>query len=387
MNQSTSSRNGFTIAIIALASLSGCAFVAPGYNGAAVNAPISREVDENGAWTSTNTKTKPAIININPETIKILQEINGKSETTDLSPLIGKSEPYTIGTGDVVSIVVYDHPELMPSSGAVVSQSVDPTGISAAPGLIVNSNGEISYPYIGRIKLSGLTEVQASELVISKLSEFIQSPQVTVRIQSFRSRRVYVEGEVRIPGMQVITDQPMTVMEALNRAGGINANGDRSNIVVIRNGKSYGLNLPDLNKANFNLENLLLKSGDSIYVKNRDDKKIYLTGEILRPSALLMRDGQLSLAQALGEAGGVNLNTANPAQIFVIRKQVDGTPFLFHLNAENPAQLAVADSFQLQPRDVIYVDPVPLVRWNRIINLILPSAAALNYGSQIDSRQ
>ncbi len=44
--------------------------------------------------------------------------------------------------------------------------------------------------------------------------------------------------------------------------------------------------------------------------------------------------------------------------------------------------LALADGFQLMPRDVVYVDPVPLVRWNRVINLILPSASALTVTNQ-----
>jgi len=48
--------------------------------------------------------------------------------------------------------------------------------------------------------------------------------------------------------------------------------------------------------------------------------------------------------------------------------------------------LAVADSFKLQPRDVVYIDPVGLVRWNRIVSLILPSASVLNAGSEINAR-
>jgi polysaccharide biosynthesis/export protein len=56
---------------------------------------------------------------------------------------------------------------------------------------------------------------------------------------------------------------------------------------------------------------------------------------------------------------------------------------VFHLNADNPSALALAENFTLRPRDVVYIDPVPLVQWNRIINLILPSAQAANLGRSL----
>ncbi len=101
-------------------------------------------------------------------------------------------------------------------------------------------------------------------------------------------------------------------------------------------------------------------------------------GEILRPSALLMRNGKLSLNEALGEAGGPNLLTANMGQVYVIRNNAQGGPAIFHLNASAPSALALADTFALRPRDVVYIDPVPLVNWNRIISLVWPTAQALN---------
>ena len=96
-----------------------------------------------------------------------------------------------------------------------------------------------------------------------------------------------------------------------------------------------------------------------------------------------MRNGRLSLNEALGEAGGPNLLTANTGQVYVIRNNTQGGPAIFHLNASAPAALALADTFALRPRDVVYIDPVPLVNWNRIISLVLPSAQTLNLGRQI----
>ena len=156
----------------------------------------------------------------------------------EVARLFAEPKAYTIGPSDVISIVVYDHPELLPLAGAVISQQADPTGISSVPGFIVSSTGEVTFPHVGRVKVEGLTEIEASELLVRRLARVIKDPQVTVRIQSFRSRRAYVEGEVRTPGMQIFTDVPMTLPEAINRAGGITPAGDRSFVTLTRNNET-----------------------------------------------------------------------------------------------------------------------------------------------------
>jgi polysaccharide biosynthesis/export protein len=133
-----------------------------------------------------------------------------------------------------------------------------------------------------------------------------------------------------------------------------------------------------LQELGVNPNQILLESGDLVTVRSRDESKVFVMGEILRPSALPMRNGRLSLNEALGEAGGPNLVTANTSQIYVIRNTAQGSPAVYHLNAGTPTALALAETFSLRPRDVVYIDPVPLVNWNRIISLILPSAQALS---------
>src|SRR6478735_4087191 len=204
--------------------------------------------------------------------------------------LFAEPKAYTIGPSDVISIVVYDHPELLPLAGAVISQQTDPTGISSVPGFIVSSTGEVAFPYVGRVKVEGLTEIEASELLVRRLARFIKDPQVTVRIQSFRSRRAYVEGEVRTPGMQIFTDVPMTLPEAINRAGGITPAGDRSFVTLTRNNETTIVNLMQLQELGVNPNRILLQNGDLVTVRHREEGKVYVMGEILRPSALLMRN-------------------------------------------------------------------------------------------------
>ncbi|MDQ0590584.1 polysaccharide biosynthesis/export family protein [Variovorax paradoxus] len=345
---------------------------------------------DSGNWgalrTSGDAKDEPKIVSITPELIRTMAARNPAALPPEVRQLFGKAPAYTIAPGDVIGIVVYRHPELMPNAGAVISQQSDPTGVSVAPGFIVDGEGEISFPYIGRTRIDGMTERSAAEMISRKIAPFVKDPLVSVRIQSFRSRRVYVEGEVRTPGLQIFTDVPMTLAEAINRAGSITPAGDRSRVTLTRAERTMVIDLPLLRRLGLDPTRIPLQNGDIVNVGTRDDSRIYVMGEILRPTALTMRDGRLSLNEALGDAGGPALLTAATDQIYVVRNSSGDVPEVYHLDAKNPVALALADRFELQPRDVVYIDPVPLARWNRVISLILPAAQIVNLGGTTSRR-
>lgn len=358
--------------------LQGCAVVtAPGFDFAD---PKTRTNITLGQYVPGDVNSPPPgqITPISPALVKGLHQSRPRHVPAEVSRLFATPRPYTIGPSDVISVLVYDHPELLPNAGAVISQSADPTGISTAPGFIVGADGQIAFPLVGRLKVEGLTEIEASDLLRQRLARVIKDPQVTVRINSFRSRRAYVDGEVRTPGTQIFTDVPMTLPEAINRAGGVTATADRSFVTLTRKDQTVTINLMQLQELGINPNQILLENGDLVTVRSRDDSKVFVMGEISRPSALPMRNGRLTLNEAIGEAGGPNLATANTSQIYVIRNNEEGEPAVYHLNASAPTALALAELFTLRPRDVVYIDPVPLVSWNRIISLILPSASALS---------
>jgi polysaccharide export outer membrane protein len=321
------------------------------------------------------------VIPITPDLIRSQIAQKPKSVPENIKRLFTNAPVYTIGPGDVVGIIVYDHPELLPNAGAVIAQQGDPTGVTVAPGFIVGANGEIFFPYIGRAKVQGLTESGASELIARRIKTFIKDPQVSVRIQSFRSQRAYVQGEVRTPGLQIFTDVPMTLSEAISRAGSFTPSGDRARITLMRGGVSTEINLPMLQALGADGNSIPLRNGDVVNVGTRDDSRVYVMGEVKAPSALPMRNnGRLSLNEALGDAGGPDLTTSDPGQIYVVRNSPDNIDVqqVFNLNAKNPTALALADRFELQPRDVVYVDRVPLVTWARVFGLILPAAQVIN---------
>ena len=122
----------------------------------------------------------------------------------------------------------------------------------------------------------------------------------------------------------------------------------------------------------------------AVRVLSREDSKVFVMGEVLRPVTQTMRNGRLTLNEALGDSGGVDPTSGDPRQIFVVRTTQSTThPQVFHLDASTPVAFALAEGFELQARDVVYVDPVPLVRWNRVVNLVLPSATAINLGRTV----
>lgn len=346
-------------ASVMMLALGGCA-MSPGFYMAGTQqaAPqLTEEADSTGI----------TLISITPDLIREQRNARPKNSADQIMHLFGTPRPYKIGSSDVLHIAVWGHPDLNPT----------PTPGTDSSGYVVNSEGFIQYPFVGQVKVAGLTELQARQVLAKQLSKFIKTPDITVKIQSYRANRIYIDGEVGTPGLQVINDIPMTLPEALSRAGGLGAKADRSAIAITRNGVTARVNLPQLTAEGINPNRILLISGDMVRVHSTEDAKVFVMGEVLRPTSTPLHYGRLNLNEALGESGGINPASADPKQIYVLRSDAGEQPRLYHLNGTTPAAYALAEGFELRARDVVYVDPVPLVRWNRVISLLLPSSQAI----------
>lgn len=291
----------------------------------------------------------------------------------DVSGLIGKTNAYVIGKGDLLSVLVWNYPEL--NIAATGAQALSATNVAQTPSAyVVDQDGRIQFPYVGAIEMAGLTEMQAREKLSQGLLKSVKKPDVTLRVLSFRSKKVYVDGEVKTPGNQVIDDVPMTLLEAISRAGGLLVTSDQSAIVVSRAGVSHSINLPSLIRQGVNPADILLADGDVVRVRSRDENKVYVLGEVNTPKALPLVNGRMTLTQALGEAGGLSQVSAAGKQVFVVRNDNPAGPRIYNLDAQSPVALALADNFELDPRDVVFVDASGLARFNRVMSLILPNA-------------
>jgi polysaccharide export outer membrane protein len=275
---------------------------------------------------------------------------------------------YRLGPGDVISIVVWGHPDL--SSG-----EFDPAATSGAPqqtaGTVVSKNGTIYYPHAGEIKVAGRTIAEVRAMLTKAIGKVIENVQLEVRMADFRSQHVYVVGEVNDPGIYNITDMPMTMVDAINQAGGFTANADPGNIILTRKGGISRIDLHALYQDADLSQNILLVHGDIVNVPDNRAHKVFVMGEVRRAGSLPISRAGMTLADALSDAGNIDMATANPYHIFVVRG--GPTPEIFHLSAREPDTFLLADRFPLQPRDIVYVDTADLVRWNKFVSNLLPT--------------
>lgn len=327
---------------------------------------------------------------LKPITVQLLQAEKTTREqqaSQDISQLTAIPTPYLIGSGDILSIVVWDHPELstpaMIGTGATVTTSTTDTSSSTTtPGFVIDQDGMVQFPYVGPLKLAGRTEAQARALLIDKLARYIKKPDLTLRVQAYRSKRIYIDGEVKTPGIQNINDLPMTLMEAVSRAGGFLPTGDQSQINISRAGTTYRVNLPQLVQKGINPANILLANGDLVRVVSVVESKVFVLGEVTHPATMMLRNGRLTLNEALGDAGGLNQLSAEGRQVYVVRNAADMNPIVYNLDARSPVALALAENFELKAKDVVYVDASGLANWARVVSLIVPSASSVTSAVQ-----
>jgi polysaccharide export outer membrane protein len=361
------------LAMVVVVSLSACTAMAPGIQFGKAPPP-SPEADEADAVVA------PAeILAITPRLVRQEKALRDQQVAEDISTLLQPAQVYRIEAGDVLHIVVWDHPELSASMlPAGVPGAVGIAGVAVSPmqpqsGFEIDQQGMLDFPYAGKLKVAGLTPVEAHEQLIRSLSHYLKNPKVTLRVLTYRSKRVYVDGEVKQPGVQAINDLPMTLTEAINRAGGVTPMADQSRIMVSREGKTYQVNMPQMVQRGVNPSAIMLASGDVVRVLSRDETKIFISGEVTSPRALPMRNGRLTLNEALGEAGGINPVTGDARQVYVVRRNSQSS-VVYQLDANAPGALAMAEGFELNPRDVVYVAATPLTNWNRTISAMIPGA-------------
>ena len=310
-------------------------------------------------------------------TLSLLDEMRGQAEhrdDADAGVLFAGAVAYTIGVGDVLQITVWDHPELAAALGPQPPAS--PRTYDPPPGFIVDDGGSVRFPFAGAIRAEGMRVDEVQRKLTAELGKSFRDPQVTVRIASFRAKQVYVDGEVRAPGAQAISDIPTTLYDAISHAGGFSASADQSRIALIRNDRSYNINFTEMLQRGLNPSHIVLRSGDLVRVSAREDNGVFVLGEVTKPAtALPLRSGQLTLSEALLQAGSINSTTADAAQLYVIRGQGKDVR-VFHLDATSPVSMILANRFELEPKDIVYVDGNGLVRFSRVLSLLLPAINA-----------
>jgi polysaccharide biosynthesis/export protein len=220
---------------------------------------------------------------------------------------------YVVGPQDVLTISVFGHSDL---NGQ----------------FRVDGDGTFTFPYIGRVKAGELTVRQLEGEITRLLKEFFKEPQVSVAIGQYKSRRLFIVGEVRSPGSYVLTGN-MSLIEAIALAGSAlptasgdvlivrgGINGANAAVPVLPTGEKPGVDRVDLDALQRGHldQNVALHDGDTIFIPRAEN--VFLVGQVKSPGAYPVRRGTTVL-QALALAGGVtDRGASNRVQIERLEK-------------------------------------------------------------------
>ena len=247
------------------------------------------------------------------------------------------SSDYAIGPQDVLAIVVFDQPDL---SGKYA----------------VEIDGSFTFPYIGRVKAGGLTIRAFEQELRTRLADgFFKDPQIAVSVESYRSQRIFITGEVRTPGAFPLTGE-LTLLDAIAKAGFATLDAT-DEVVVIRSGKGAGpaaaptpsaadakpfvtVSLKALQNGAAIAQNVLLQDGDTVFVGRAEPVFVY--GQVKNPGSYPIRT-ETTVLQALSLAGGATAVGATN-RIRIIRV----------INGERKEYRATLTDF-VQPGDTVMV--------------------------------
>ncbi|WP_350560593.1 polysaccharide biosynthesis/export family protein [Psychrobacter sp. CAL346-MNA-CIBAN-0220] len=337
--------------LLSISMLSGCVAISPGLQ--------SGDLPPIGAFTAANGLQ----FNVQPLSLLTLPPKQVAIPNNDINRLIqgSRKADYRIAQGDVLSIMLIGYPDITPAATA---------------GFPVDQQGYVQFPLIGRIKASGISVPQFTTNLRSKLQRYLKYSDPQVKITEYRGNKFFIDGDVKQPGEFAITDAPVSLYSAISMAGGATLTGDSDNIVLNRKGISYPLGLQSLREIGSSANQIYLQNGDSIHVNSQSRNKVYVLGEFGKVEPVAIPEQGLSLAHVLGESRGLDPNTANAAKVYVIRDNLnEQRTNIYYVDMKTVTNFALANRFDMQANDIVYVDPTGLARWNRIISLILPSTA------------
>ncbi len=356
--------------------------VIPGSN---LNRPLSMIGDQFSDDGSQVVQADIDFVSITPATIRQLsdrQALSASNEVEQQSSL----EPYVyrIGIGDVLDITVWEDPGSFRTSNESVREKT---------GTLVHGDGTIYFPFVGVLPVVGKTTFEVRDEIRRALSRVVTEPRVDVNIMEYKSQQVYVSGAVNQAGVLPIEDVPLTLVRAVQQAGGLDDNANWRDVRLTRGGITQSIDLYSVLKDGRWEANMRLQNGDIVHVLRNDDQKVFVMGEVIRSRSLPIGQTPLSLAEALADVGGIKEGGADARGIFVLRnvekRVANGTvtyaSTVYNLNAASADAFLLAEHFKLEPRDVVYVSPAPVQRWNRLISALLPSLLATENVQDIEN--
>ena len=289
-------------------------------------------------------------INYNKSNIKEI-----KYSIKQFSNIYNYKYEYALGSSDKVSINLTDTDDIDGS-------------------YIVGPNGDIDLPFVGRINILNLTLIETKEKIISVLKKYYKNYDLQVEIEEFNSSKVYILGAVKNQVTIDLNQKPIKLIDAAIQAN-YNPNSADKNYgnkgLLRRDNKVYKIDINSIFQSIDAKDNFYLKKDDVLFV-DRNSEALHVFGEVTKPG-VYFPNIDYSLTELISSAGLNNL-TANASKVYVIRE--DYNSFLkidiFKIDITNPINLVLGKKFILKPKDIIFIPPTKLVKWNRVISLLLP---------------
>lgn len=291
-----------------------------------------------------------------------------------------------IRAGDVLNVSIYEAPPaLLFGSGSDIASTTG-SAEKKLPEQMVDSRGQISIPFLGKLNVAGKSPQQVQDMIVAGLARKANQPSAIVSIGKNNSANITVVGEVTNSLRVPLTGKGERILDAIAAAGGTKYPSSRITVQVNRGMQSVEMPMSDL--LNDARQNIILQPGDVVSV-NYQSKSYTVLGATVKNDEINYESNGISLMQALARAGGLNDNRADSRGVFIFRyetpnmltidqfnrvpnefKQVGKIPVVYRLNLKDPMNYLVAQNFPIKDKDVIYVSNAPATEFSKFLNMV-----------------
>ncbi len=280
-------------------------------------------------------------------------------------PSIGR---VAVAPGDVLRVRIFE-----PYDGAVFP-TIQKPGADLGTQRVAD-DGSIDVPYVGTVPVSGLDLTQVEQRIAEKVKANgkAQDPQVIAEFVADRTNTIMVSGDVRQPARLSLLDGIRSVVDAINRCGGLAQPlvAAQAEVVLRRNGQVVLISqYSDLLAGH----DLPVQKGDEIVVRP-NSRTFTVLGAVTKAGNVELTKPNMTLLEALGAVNGLNDERANKTGVYIFRMgdlqtNPNARGRVFRLDLFQPVSIFVAQQFGIQPRDVLYVTNAPLYEYNKVLTAI-----------------
>ncbi|MGJ8622831.1 MAG: polysaccharide biosynthesis/export family protein [Yoonia sp.] len=294
-----------------------------------------------------------AVYEVNRKTLPQLQAWPRSRGALPWPSSVEQPASLMISPGDQVQLTIWDAEE---------NSIFGPTGVTALQPTEVTPDGRIFVPFIGELKISGMSPTTARQRIEEELVRTVPSAQVQLVVEPGRENTVNLVSGFNAPGLYPLANRNVKILEVFSSAGGPAADLNAPQVRLVRGGRTYGIPFERLIKEP--QLNTTLRGGDRLYVEG-DDRNFISLGATGTQSIFEFPEAEFSALEALSLMGGVNGATANPESVLVMREYpanavgdgVSGPPkqrVVFTIDLTTADGLFSARRLMLADGDLIY---------------------------------